>query len=367
MTRVLGAVFRKEMTHIFRDVQSLFMVLTMPLLMLLLYGYAITLDMTGIDMVVIDQSHTPESSALLSHLASTDFFHVHAVDTPASQVTDLFKSRAARCVLVIPQDYARALSSVGGARVQLLVDASDPNAANFIHNYVGQVVSEQNGRMNGGAPVIFAVSPRIFYNPDLRSADFFIPGLIALILILITTLLTSIAIVREKELGTMEQLLVSPIKPLELILGKVLPYTIIGFIDGLMILVFGSLWFNVPIRGSFLLVMGMMVIYVITGISLGILISTLAKSQAVAMLAAVTITILPSMMMSGFIFPIASMPKIFQYVSKIIPATYFLEIIRGIVLKGNTLANLYAPAAILLGMDALLIGLSVRLFRIRLE
>ncbi|HUX13154.1 MAG TPA: ABC transporter permease [Spirochaetia bacterium] len=367
MKRTFASIFRKEMIHIFRDVQSLFMVLTMPILMLLLYGYAITLDMKGIDIAIIDQSHSPESRSLVEHISSTDFFRITARDVPVDSVSRLFNSRTVRCVLVIPQDYARELVAAPGPQVQLLVDASDPNAANFINNYVGRVISEENVRLSGHSPVLFNVSPRIFYNPDMRSADFFVPGLIGLILILISSLLTSIAIVREKETGTMEQLLVSPIKPLQLILGKVLPYTMLGFIDGVLILVVGSLWFNVPITGSLVLVLTMMLIYVVTGISLGILVSTLAKNQAIAMLAAVMLTILPTVMMSGFIFPIASMPKALQYVAAIVPATYFMEIIRGIVLKGNTLANLYQPAGILLAMDVLLIVLATRLFRVRLE
>ncbi|HUZ17605.1 MAG TPA: ABC transporter permease [Spirochaetia bacterium] len=367
MNRTLLSIFRKELIHIFRDLQSLFMVLTMPLLMLLLYGYAITLDMKGIDLAITDQSHSPESRELIDRIASTDFFRITARDTPPDEAGALFESRSARAMLVIPSAYARDLIDGPDAQVQLLVDASDPNAASFITAYLGQVVAQQNARANPNAPLLFNVSQRIFYNPDMRSADFFVPGLIALILILISTLLTSIAIVREKESGTLEQLLVSPIRPLQLILGKVLPYTMLGFVDGLVILVVGSIWFKVPVEGSFLLVLLMMFIYVVTGISLGILVSTIAKTQAVAMLAAVTMTILPSVMMSGFIFPIASMPRFFQYLSAIIPATYFLEIIRGIVLKGNTLANLAIPAGVLVGMDILLITAAVRSFRIRLE
>ncbi len=367
MNRIFLSIFRKELIHIFRDLQSLFMVLTMPVLMLILYGYAITLDMKGIDIAVIDQSHTPQSRALVGHIASTDFFHITARNLPVGEVGDLFASRAAQAALVIPEDYSRAIGDGTGAEVQLIIDASDPNAASFINNYVGQLISQENVLLAGRAAMLFSLSPRILYNPDMRSADFFVPGLIALILLLISSLLTSIAIARERESGTMEQLLVSPVRPVQIILGKVLPYTMLGFIDGALILVVGSLWFHVPIQGSILLVLLMMIIYVVTGISLGILVSTIAKTQGVAMLAAVTMTILPTVMMSGFIFPVSSMPRIFRYVSDIIPATYFLEIIRGIVLKGNTIANLYRPAGVLLGMDVLLITVAVRVFRVRLE
>lgn len=367
MNRILLSIFRKEMTHIFRDVQSLFMVLTMPLLMLFLYGYAITLEMKRIDTAVIDESHSPESRDLIARLTSTDFFRITARDVPLAAIDDLFQARTARCALVIPPEYARDLAARGDTRVQLIVDASDPNAANFVTNYIGQIVAAENESLNGPAPALFSLSPRIFYNPDMRSANFFVPGLIALILILISALMTSIAIAREKETGTMEQVLVSPITPAQMVLGKVLPYTLLGFIDGLLILVAGSLWFGVPIEGSLALVIGMMLIYVVTGISLGVLVSTIARTQAVAMLAAVTMTVLPSMMMSGFIFPVSSMPRVFQWVSAVIPASYFLEIIRGIILKGNTLADLYRPAGILIGMDILLIAASIRAFRARLE
>jgi ABC-2 type transport system permease protein len=359
----LISLFRKEVIHILRDRQSLFMVLTMPVLMLLLYGYAITLDMKQIDMVVADQSGSPESRTLIRHLAATDFFSVRVATGGVANINSLFQSREAQCVLIIPSDFAETQSSGKVSQVQLAVDASDPNAANFIQNYVTRAV----GAYRTGSASLFTLEPRVFYNPDMRSAPFFVPGLIALILLLISTLLTSIAIVREKESGTMEQLLVSPVKPSQIVIGKVLPYTVLGFLDGLVILVLGSLLFHVPIQGSVLLVMLMMLVYVVTGLSLGMLVSTMAKTQAVAMLVAITLTVLPSMLMSGFIFPITSMPTVLQWFSRIVPATYFLEIIRGIVLKGNNLSNLYHPAGILLGIDAVLIVLSIRTFRIRLE
>ena len=363
MNSPLLSIFRKEVLHILRDRQSLFMVLTMPVLMLLLYGYAITLDMKQIDLVVADQSGSPQSWELIRRITATDFFAVHVAAGGVDDINSLFQSREAQCVLVIPPDFAETRSTGQVSRVQLAVDASDPNAANFIQNYLIQAVGESRT----GSPSLFSLEPRVFYNPDMRSAPFFVPGLIALILLLISTLLTSIAIVREKETGTMEQLLVSPVRAAQIIVGKVLPYTVLGFLDGLIILVVGSILFHVPIAGSILLVMLMMLVYVVTGLSLGMLVSTMAKTQAVAMLVAITLTVLPSMLMSGFIFPITSMPKVLQWFSRIVPATYFLQIIRGIVLKGNDLSNLYRPAAILLGIDVLLIVLSTRTFRIRLE
>ncbi|MFI5368984.1 MAG: ABC transporter permease [Spirochaetia bacterium] len=379
MNRVLVAIFRKEMIQIFRDPQSLVIVLVMPLLMLFLYGYAISLDMKRIDIAIIDESHTPESRSLVAHVTAADFFHVAARDIPAASIAELFNARAARCVLVIPEDYASRLAAGLDPQVQLVIDASDPNVAGFITSYVGEVAAQAGTPPAGAGPGVtaspaletgpapFSVSPRIFYNPEMRSTVFYVPGLIALILGLITTVLTSIAIVRERETGTMEQILVSPASPRQIILGKILPYTLIAFIDGLLILVVGSLWFNVPVKGSFLLVNLMMLIYIGAGLSLGALISTRVKSQADAFMRAQAVTNLPTMMLSGFVFPVSSMPRVFQLVSAAVPATYFMQIIRGIILKGNTIVDVLPQAVILLGMDILLVALSVRSFRVRLE
>lgn len=347
-------LIKKETLHILRDKQSLFMVLIMPVLMLLLYGYAINLDMRGIDILISDEAQNAQSRDVISRFRSTDFFSVKVVSGPVEDIGVFFQSREAQCVLIIPEDMDS---------LQLAVDAGDPNSAGFIHSYVSQVLRDSGLTEKA----LFRIEPRIFYNPDMRSAPFFVPGLIALILLLITTLLTSIAIVREKEVGTMEQLLVSPVKPFQIIMGKALPYTFLGFFNGVTILFVGRILFHVPMEGSLLLVMLMMLLYVETGLSLGMLISTLAQSQAVAMLATVVITVLPSMLMSGFIFPISSMPRVFQGISRIIPATYFLEIIRGIVLKGNSLRDLLRPAGTLLLMNLILMLASIRAFRNRMD
>ncbi len=373
MNRVLMAIFRKEMIQIFRDPQSLIIVLVMPLLMLFLYGYAINLDMKRIDIAIIDESRTPESRSLVAHVTAADFFHVTARDIPTTSIGELFNARTARCVLIIPGDYASGLAAGVDPQVQLVIDASDPNVAGFITSYVGEVAAKEGAPTASAspaleaAPSLFSVSPRIFYNPEMRSTVFYVPGLIALILGLITTVLTSIAIVRERETGTMEQILVSPARPRQIIMGKILPYTLIAFIDGLLILVVGSLWFNVPVKGSFLLVNLMMLIYILAGLSLGALISTRVKSQADAFMRAQAVTNLPTMMLSGFVFPVSSMPRMFQLVSAAVPATYFMQIIRGIILKGNTISDVLPQAGILLGMDILLVALSVRSFRVRLE
>ncbi len=364
MHSTLASIVRKEFLHIIRDRQTLIILFLMPVMMLFLYGYAITLEMRQIETVLVDLAKNNESRAFTENLTSTDFFKITDVDVPYSEFDNIFKKRLARCIIVIPHDFNPA----GGAnKIQLLIDASDPNAANYINNYVSRITAIYN--QNNIAVMVrpFQLEPRILYNPDFKSAYFFVPGLIAVILLLICALLTSIAIVREKENGTLEQILVSPVKPVQIIIGKVLPYLGIGYVMALMVLFFAYFWFDVPIHGSFLLLNIMLLLYIFTGLSFGLLISTVAKSQQVAMMATLVVTILPTVMMSGFIFPIASMPMALQYIAAVIPATHFLEIIRGIMLKGTGLAELYPQASYLLAIAVFLVSVSVKKFSTTLE
>ena len=367
MNQILLSIVKKEFWHILRDPQTLIIILVMPLFMLFLFGYAITLEMKNINTVIIDHSKTPQSRQLIEKIISTDFFNLTDVDVPEYQIEEIFFQRKARCILVIPADFASGLQSDMRTKIQLIIDASDPNAANFINNYFMQLSMLYNYKNNPQLAMPFSVEPRLFYNPDLKSEYFFVPGLIAVIILLISALLTSIAIVREKEIGTMEQILVSPVHPIQIIIGKVIPYTLLGFIDSILVLSVGHFWFGVPVIGSIVLLMFALIVYILTGLSFGLMISTITNSQQLAMMAALLSTILPTIMLSGFIFPIKSMPVIFQYISKVVPATHFLEIIRGIMLKGNTLFDLKIQLGYLIGLAGLLILVSVRKFSTKLE
>ena len=367
MNRILLSIMRKEFIHILRDPQTLVIAILMPVMMLFLYGYAINLEMKQIDVGIADLSSTPQSRQIIEKFASNDFFNITVVNPAYKDYEELFKYRKVRALLIIPEDYAKKIELNKQANLQLLIDASDPNAANYINSYFSMVIFKETIEINHGKINLFSVEPRILYNPDLRSANFFVPGLIAVIIILVSALLTSIAVVREKENGTMEQLIVSPVHPFQIIIGKVLPYTLLGYINGVMILIMGSLLFDVPIAGSLMLINIMMLIYVLTGMSFGLLISTITDSQQVALMATLMVTMLPTVLLSGFIFPIKSMPLIFQYFSYIIPATYFLEIIRGIILKGNGIAELYQQTLILSGITVLLLSLSIKKFNTNLN
>jgi drug efflux transport system permease protein len=367
MNKTLLSIIRKEFRHIIRDKQTLIILFIMPVLMLFLYGYAITLEMKNIKTVIVDLSKTPQSRAFVDNMQANDFFKVVDMNISYDQYESVFQTRKAQCIVVIPQDFSRSLAQRPQTKIQLLIDASDPNAANFINNYLNIISASYNLEQNRNLVQSISLEPRLLYNPDMKSAYFFVPGLIAVIALLICALLTSIAIVREKENGTMEQILVSPVKSMHIIIGKVIPYMVIGYLMALMILVIGHFWFQVPIYGSFLLLNVILLLYVLTGLSFGLLISTQTNSQQIALMITLVSTILPSFMLSGFIFPIASMPQILQYISNLIPATHFLIIIRSIMLKGVGIAELTTQIAALSVVAFVLLMISMRKFQTHLE
>jgi ABC-2 type transport system permease protein len=363
----ISSISRKEFLHIIHDPRSLIIIIVLPVLQLLIFGYALNMEIQNIDMAVIDLSKTSVSQDLVNQFKGSKYFSVFYYDGPLSTIDELFFDRKARVILIIDKDFQLNFIRDNNSTVQVLFDAADPNAATTIKHYVNSTIMLFNENFNGKLPLAFDVKPRIWYNPDLKSDYFFIPGLIALILVMISALLTSLTMTREKEMGTMEQILVSPIKPIEIVLGKVLPYIGLAFLDGILILILGIFIFDVPFIGSALLLMLLSVIYIITSLSLGLMISTLFKTQQVAMMIAIAVTLLPTIMLSGFIFPLKSMPEILQYLSYIVPAKYYLIIIRGIMLKGNTFLQLAGQIFFLLLMTLILLGNAVRKFNINLE
>jgi len=367
MRRRLMAIIRKEFIHIFRDWRTLLIIILMPILMIVLYGYAITLDMRNIVFGVIDDARTPDSRALVDAFAENGFFRTLPRDVRRNEMESLFMRRDVHMVLVIPEDFSADLTQNRSAVVQLIIDASDSNVGTFVGNYAEQVLGIYNQRMNHAVPALFEIAPRIFYNPDMNSTNFFVPGLVALILMLISALLTSIAITREKETGTMEQILVSPVHAREIVLGKVLPYVLLGLVNAALILLSAWILFDVPVRGSLALLGLLSLVYVFVALSFGLMISTVARTQLIAMFGTLMATILPTIMLSGFIFPIASMPELLRWIANVLPATYFLIIIRAIMLKGVGIAELWPQALILSGIGTLLLTAATRRFRMRLE
>lgn len=354
----------KETNHIFRDPRTLLIIFIMPIIQLVMFGYAMNMEIKNIKLAVYDHNNSTISKDLINCFKASDTFVVSYPATPERLLDGLFFSRQYAAAIMIPKDFEQDMTRNKKAEIQLIIDASDPNQANLIKAYCTGVVSRFN-KLEGISPIDVRAS--VLYNPDLKSSYFFVPGLIAMILVMVSALLTSIAITREKELGTMEQILVSPIRSHEIVIGKVLPYILLALLDALFILIVGMVLFGVPFRGSFVVFLGFTLLYVLTALSLGLLVSTVAQTQQVAMMMALTMTMLPTIMLSGFIFPIASMPKALQLLTYLVPARYFLQIIRGIMLKGNEFNQLIQPMLALITMTVVMLALAVKRFSLRLK
>ena len=365
-SRIL-AIARKEFFHIVYDFRTLLIIFIMPVLQLVIFGYALNMEIQRVDMAVLDFSRSTESRRLVEEFSGSRFFRPFHYQGPISGLDDLFKSRTARAAIVIPRDLETRLKTGTSVPVQLLIDASDANAATLVNMYCTQVLLNYNEERGIKTLMPFDSRNAILFNPNLRSSYFFVPGIIAMILVMISCLLTSITITREKETGTMEQILVSPVLPHEIILGKVLPYVALAFADASLVVFVGLVLFRVPFSGSFLLLTALTTLYIITALSLGLTISTRVRTQQVAMMFAQVATILPTIMLSGLIFPIASMPTVLRYITYIIPARYYLLIVRGIFLKGSSLAHLLEPTLFLGIMALVLLITSVRRFSMNLE
>lgn len=362
----LMAIARKETRHIFRDWQTLGVVLVMPVMMMFLYGYALNADAKEIPVLVEMPSPGPETRGIAARIDASPLFAVAGTVAASGEPAELFRLHGAKAVFRFPPGFARDLRRPGGARVQALIDGSDPNLGTLIRNAVEPLLLGASLDVIGrDRPEVLDLRTLILYNPEQRSALFFVPGLMAVILLMISALLTSVAIAREKELGTMGQLLVSPLRPLEIIVGKILPYLVLAAVDGFLIMAVGRLAFGVRVAGNGWFLAACSLAYIFTALSIGLLISTIAKRQQHAMFMALGATMMPTVLLSGFIFPVASMPLPLQILSRIIPATYFLEIVRGIILKGVGPAELWKPLAVLCGQGVLLTAIAIGKFKVK--
>ncbi len=368
MKRTL-AIARKELLHIVRDPRTLVVAILMPLMMVILYGYAIDMEMDNVRVAILDEDQSPASRDFVRRMTASHFIVDAARLSSRKEIEPGFRRGAFHAALVFPRGFDESLVRDPVTPVQVLIDGADGTTAATVNNYLGAVVARINAdfvreRVGSDWRPIQA-QPRIYFNPELVSANFVVPGLVAVIMVMIGALLTSIAVTREKETGTLEQILTTPIAPYQLIVGKVIPYMGLAALDAALVLAVGSIVFGVPMAGSWLVLAGYSLIYLVISLSLGLLVSTISKTQQVAMAFALMITMLPALMLSGFIFPIASMPLALQGVSHIIPATYYLKIIRGIMLKGE--AWFPVETGIMILMAVILLTLATRRFSGRLE
>jgi len=373
--RIIGKMVRKEFYQVRQDRRMLGVSLAAPILQVILLGYAATTDIKYSTMVVCDLDRTAQSRAFVREFTTSGYFvHGWSVDG-LEEIDHLLEHGEASVALVVPAGFSRDLSERTTPEVQMLFDGADANTASILLSYANQIVAAYAQRTVGEFPTPAGTvpagrvlpEPRVWFNPELRSANFMVPGVVALVLMIVTMTLTALAIVKEKEIGTLEQLMVTPIKPYELILGKLIPFVIIGFLDVLVVLAIAYFWFEVPLRGSLALLFGLSGLFILTTLGLGLFISTIARSQQQAMLIAQFFFFMPFIYLSGFTFPISNMPTVIQYTTYLIPLRYFLEIVRGTFLKGSGIAELWPQALALFVIGTGVLGLSVARFHKTLE
>ncbi len=356
----LVAVIKKEFLHILRDPKSLTIVFIMPVIMVLIYGYAISYDLKSINAGIIDYSDSGYSKEIIKLFANNKYFkliNLKRHKNPLKAGEKLLRAGKIKEYIVIPSNLSKKLSSGQKAEIGFVIDGSDSNTANIIYQYNEMLIKTFLFKIQK-QKIPLKISTKVFFNPELKSSYFFVPGLIAILLLMVSALLTSLSIAREKEMGSLDLIFISPLKSAEIIIGKTIPYIFIALSEGIIILLFAYFWFKIPIRGNLLSLFLFSLLYIIAGLSVGIFISTSAEDQRTAMLGSLMLTMLPSIMLSGFIFPIESLSKVLRMFTYIIPATYYLKIIRGMVLKGAGMRSFAFEGGVLALMSVLLLFVS---------
>jgi len=363
MKKRILTLTKKEVLHIIRDPRSLYLALILPVVLLILFGFAITFDIHHLPIGIVDQDRTPLSRDLISSLRASDYFSIRFIRHNYAQLEPLLEEGKVKLILAFPPHFSRRLAQGEKPAIQLLIDGSDNNTAQVAIGYLSRLIQtfsikKLKENLKEKSPLAAELippilpQPRIWYNPELKSANFIIPGLIAVVMMVLTTLLTSLTIAREWETGTMEQLIITPAKAPEIIIGKVAPYIFLGYLQITLVILVGTILFSVPLKGSLILLFFASGIFLVCGLGIGLLVSTVSRSQQLAFMFSIIFTLLPSFLLSGFIFPVSSMPSLIQYVTWLVPAKYFLVILRGIFLKGNGIAILW-PQLLILALFAL--------------
>jgi ABC-2 type transport system permease protein len=366
---------RKEFIHVLRDPRSLGMGIAIPMIMLLLFGYALTLDVDRVPLAVWDQDRTRTSRDFISQFTGSRYFALQGYSEGYRELEQAIDARRALAALVIPGDFSRRVLAGRPVAVQLILDGSDSNTATIALNYAeaialsfSQEIVIKEIRRAGGSLVAVPIDlrPRVWYNADLESKNYIIPGLIAVIMMVIAALLTSLTVAREWETGTMEQLISTPVKPAELVVGKMIPYLAIGLFDVLLAVLMGEFLFQVPLRGNPALIFAQAAIFLVGTLSLGMLISIITRNQLLASQLALVLTFLPAFLLSGFAYPIRSMPKVLQGITYLIPAKYFVTLLKGIYLKGVGPGVLFVEGIFLALFGLAMFVLAIKKFKKKL-
>lgn len=364
------AFVNKEFCHILRDKRTMLILLVMPVVQIILFGFAISTEVKHIRTAVYDLSNDVTSQQLCEHISNNAYFDITHIIHSQEEIDALFRKNEADLILVFKEKFGEDLFHTGTARVQLIADATDPNVATTAFGYASSIIAAYQEEITQSlyAPS-FQIIPetRLLYNPHMKSAYNFVPGVMGLILMLICAMMTSISIVREKERGTMEVLLASPVRPLSIILAKLIPYLVLSVINLTTILLLSVLVLSVPVAGSIVQLGIVSLIFILVALSLGLLVSTLVQTQVAAMLASGMVLMLPVILLSGMIFPIESMPWPLQWISHIIPARWYIAAVRKIMIEGLSIVYVWKEVGILVGMAVMLMAVSLKKFKYRLE
>jgi ABC-2 type transport system permease protein len=358
----------KEFYHIFRDIRSMVVLFGMPVIQVLLFGFALSTEVKNAPVAIIDHSNDQVTRAITSKLLSSGFFILADQVPGEDHIEEVFRHGKVKEVIIFESDFATKLEKDRQAGIQVIADASDPNTANLLVSYTSAIVSDyQQEYLKGmSLPVTVKTETQMMYNPALKSIFMFVPGVITILLMLITAMMTSISIAKENEMGTMEILLVSPMRPIQIIAGKVLPYVLLAFVNALIILLLSYFVLGMPVKGNLLLLLAESLLFIVMALSLGIFISTVSKSQQMAMMLSMFALMLPTILLSGFIFPIENMPLPLQVISNLMPPRWFIIIVKSIMIKGLGFHYIWKETLIIAGMALFFIALSIKKFKVRM-
>lgn len=359
---------KKEILHIWRDRRTLFILIWMPIVQILLYGFALTNEVKNSQIVIFDQSQDEATRKLAAEISASRYFTLLKYVHSYQEVESTFKEGKIRLAVIFPRNFMDDMLHANHAQVQLIADASDPNTANMLTNYASAIINDYQQSVNQNQDLPYSIQPqiRMLYNPELKGAYSFVPGVMALVFMLVCAMMTSIAIVREKELGTMEVILVSPLKPFRIIIAKTIPYLLVSMFNIACILLLIVYVLDVPIAGNLALLIGESILFTITALSIGILISNFAQTQQTAMFTSMMGLFLPTLLFSGFLFPVENMPLPLQLLSNVVPSKWYYVIVKSIMIKGLGFGAIWKETLILAGMTVVILGISIRKFKIRL-
>lgn len=367
--KIFWSFIKKEFWHVLRDRRSMLILIGLPVMMMLLFGFALSNEVKNSNVAILDYAQDESSRHLANRLESSRYFTVSDYLHSERDIANTFEQGKARLVVIFPARLADDLAHSRNAQVRLIGDASDPNTANIIINYATAIILDYQAELvkRQNLPYTINIETRMLYNPQLQSSFNFVPGVMTLILMLLGAMMTSVSIVREKENGTMEILLVSPMRPLLVVLSKVVPYMVLCFVDVLIILLMAHTVLDMPLRGSLPLLLAESMLFIITTLSLGLLISSLVSSQQIAMFISLVGMLMPSLVFSGFMFPIENMPKIMQIMSNIVPTKWYYNIVKNIMVKGLYFSFVYQQTLILVLMTVVFLTIAIKTFKVRLE